>query len=221
MASKEKSNATLRVCAYIGDAKTLLAWNLLDKKRAKNLAGFTVQVQRQANGAYLPEVEKLLALGGPAAVGNAATGHFRWYDNPNGQTPNPLEAFSGFGTVQVTRQNTGNDQIAGYTVTITGQGRRTQITNPSTSTSGALPVASTALPSGAAAGALVTITGSGFSGVTGAAGVKFRGTNATNYTVVNGSTIVATVPTGSAGSAPIVVTHPTNGASAALPYTRA
>ena len=82
------------------------------------------------------------------------------------------------------------------------------------------PSLTSALPSGAAQGAQVTITGSGFTGVTGAAGVKFGSTNATTYTVVDPSTIVAVVPAGSAGSANIVVTHPTSGASTALPYTR-
>ena len=66
----------------------------------------------------------------------------------------------------------------------------------------------------------MTIKGSGFSGVTGAAGVKFGAVNATSYTVVSGSTIVAVVPAGTAGSAPVTVTHPTNGTSAPLTYTR-
>ena len=45
MASKTKTNGTLSVRAYIGDAKTLLAWNLNQKKDAKNLAGFTIRVK--------------------------------------------------------------------------------------------------------------------------------------------------------------------------------
>jgi len=183
--------------------------------------GLTVQLHRQADGTFLPEVEKLLALAGPEAVGNAATGHFRWYDDPTGWEPNPDEAYEGRGTVAVTRQNTGNDQIAGLTVTVTGQGRRTRISNPSTATSGATPALVSALPSGAAASAQITITGSGFTGVTGAAGVKVGATNATSYVVVSGTKIVAVVPAGTAGSAPITVTHPTNGASAPLAYTRA
>jgi phosphatidylserine/phosphatidylglycerophosphate/cardiolipin synthase-like enzyme len=44
MASIVKSNGSLSVRAYIGDAKTLLAFNL-KKSDARNLAGFTIQVQ--------------------------------------------------------------------------------------------------------------------------------------------------------------------------------
>lgn len=182
--------------------------------------GGTVQLHRKTDGTYLPEVEKLLDLAGPEAVGNSAAGHFRWYDDPTGWEPNPDEAYEGRGTVAVTRQNTGNDQIAGLTFTITGQGRRTRISNPSTASAGTAPALATALPSGAAQGALVTITGSGFTGVTGATGVRFGGTNATSYVVVNGSKIVAVMPAGSAGSAPVTVTHPTTGVSAPLAYTR-
>ena len=43
MVSKDKG--TLKVNAYVGDAKTLLAFNLDKGQYAKNLAGFTVQVQ--------------------------------------------------------------------------------------------------------------------------------------------------------------------------------
>jgi len=94
---------------------------------------FTIQAHRTiADGSFLPEVEALLALTWPDAVGDAATGEFRWYDDPVNQNPNPDEAFQGTGTVTMTRQNTGNDDLAGWTVTITGQGRRTHIANPST-----------------------------------------------------------------------------------------
>jgi hypothetical protein len=104
-------------------AKTGESWTL----------GFTVQVHRivdDADGAYLPEVEALLALTHPDKTGNAAVGNFRWYDDPALGTPNKNDAFSGLGTVQVTRQNTGNDQLGSLAVTVTGQGRRTKITNP-------------------------------------------------------------------------------------------
>ncbi|MEN1976996.1 phage tail tube protein [Cellulomonas olei] len=93
--------------------------------------GFTAQGHRlPTTGLYLPEVEKLLELAGPDSVGNAASGQFRWYDDPSDHVPNPNEAYEGDGTVAVTRQNTGNDQIAGWTVTVTGQGRRRKIANP-------------------------------------------------------------------------------------------
>jgi hypothetical protein len=95
------------------------------------LAG-TIQGHRlPTSGLFLPEVERMLELAGPEAVGNAATGHFRWYDNPADAVPNPNEAYEGDGTVQMNRQNTGNDQISGWSFTITGQGRRRRLaTNP-------------------------------------------------------------------------------------------
>ena len=43
MAVVTKSNGTLTVKAYQGDMKTLLAFNLTDKKSTVNLAGFTLQ----------------------------------------------------------------------------------------------------------------------------------------------------------------------------------
>lgn len=85
----------------------------------------------------------------------------------------------------------------------------------------AVPLVAAASPSGAGTGALVTITGAKFSGVTGAAGVKFGATNATSYVVLSDATIVAVMPSGAAGAANITVTHPTSGTSAAFTYTRA
>nr|WP_284250399.1 hypothetical protein [Litorihabitans aurantiacus] len=90
--------------------------------------GFTAQGRRLASGSYRPEIEKLLEL--ENAVGDAAVGHFRWYDNPAEGSPNPSDAHEGFGIATVTRQNTGNDQVAGWTVNIAGQGRPTRIENP-------------------------------------------------------------------------------------------
>jgi hypothetical protein len=64
-----------------------------------------------------------------------------------------------------------------------------------------------------AGGEEVVIAGSGFTGVTGASGVTFGGTNATSYTVDSDTQITATVPAHAAGVVDVVVTHPTTGAS--------
>lgn len=82
-----------------------------------------------------------------------------------------------------------------------------------------VPVITSALPTAATAGTQITITGTGFTGVTGAASVKLGATNASAYTVVSDSIIVATMPAGSAGAANIVVTNAT-GPSTAYSYVR-
>lgn len=76
---------------------------------------------------------------------------------------------------------------------------------------------STVLPSGRAATQIVQIAGIGF---TGATDVKFGATSATAFQVINDGLIVATLPTGSAGSVNITVITPV-GTSAAKAYTRA
>jgi hypothetical protein len=70
----------------------------------------------------------------------------------------------------------------------------------------AQPTISTALPSAVAVGGAVAIVGTNFLGVTGVAGVKFGGVNATSYTVDSDTHITAIMPAGSAGSAPVIVT---------------
>ncbi len=84
------------------------------------------------------------------------------------------------------------------------------------SSAGTVATLASALPSGAAAGEVVVITGVGF---TGATAVKFGATNATLFTVDSNSQITAVVPPGAAGSAAIKVTTPV-GESAGLAYTR-
>lgn len=99
---------------------------------------FQVQVQRHPKtGLYLPEVEALMDLADPDAVGNKAIGTFRWYDKPRDGEPNPDDAYQGLGTVQISRGQTGNDGVGQWTVAITGLGPRTRIQNPFTSWVGA------------------------------------------------------------------------------------
>jgi hypothetical protein len=52
MATVTKASDRLTVTAHIGDAKTLLAFNLRDKKYAKNLAGFTIRCQPNEQEPY-------------------------------------------------------------------------------------------------------------------------------------------------------------------------
>lgn len=78
------------------------------------------------------------------------------------------------------------------------------------------PVITSALPSGQAAGQVVALVGTGFVGIT---GVTVGGV-AASYTVNDTKHMDVTLPAGSAGSAPIIVTG-INGASNSQAYTRA
>ncbi|MBB4836950.1 hypothetical protein HNP52_000001, partial [Sphingomonas kyeonggiensis] len=70
-------------------------------------------------------------------------------------------------------------------------------------------------------GTAVTITGTNFTGTTGAAGVKFGAANATGYTVNSSTQITATAPAGAAGTVDITVTNGgnTSATSSADQYT--
>lgn len=78
------------------------------------------------------------------------------------------------------------------------------------------PTVVSASPSAQTAGKSLLVKGVKFTGTTGA---TVGGTAATNFTVVDDTTLLLTMPAGSAGSAPIVVTNAT-GPSASFAYTR-
>src|SRR5581483_4364617 len=73
----------------------------------------------------------------------------------------------------------------------------------------------------AAGGTSVTITGTGFLTVSGAAGVEFGGVDATSYTVDSDTQITATTPAASAGTVDVTVTsgNGTSSATAADHFT--
>jgi hypothetical protein len=75
----------------------------------------------------------------------------------------------------------------------------------------------TGQPDPAAAGQLVTITGTRFTGTT---AVEFDGVAASDFTVLNSTTLVAVMPAGSAGAVDVVITNAV-GDSTAFEYTRA
>jgi hypothetical protein len=184
-------------------------------------AAFSSYVNRsESTGAYLEEVEALRQRTLPSAKGEAAKIEVRWYHKPETGAPNPDDAGQGIATVSYTRSNTGaegSNELWAWT--LTGVGAYEEITNPWTGWEASVPTITSVLPSGATAGSLVTIKGTGFGGVTGADGVKFGTVNAAAYTVTNPNTIVASVPAGTAGSAPVTTKTPA-GTSAAAPYTR-
>lgn len=189
-----------------------------DQKTSESWAlAFSALVNRLATGQYAPEIEALKAYTEPDAVGQLAVAHVRWYDKPVSGLANPADAYEGYAYVTIDRGKSGNADAGSWAVTLTGQGKRLAITNPFTGWGATIPTVTAATPSGAAAGALVTLTGTQFLGAT---LVKFGTVTATVFSVMGGSTIVAVMPAGTAGAADVTVTTPA-GVSTALPYVRA
>lgn len=83
---------------------------------------------------------------------------------------------------------------------------------------GAVPTITTALPTGAAEGEIIRLVGTGFTGTT---AITIGGTAAASYDVVSDTEIYATLPAGSSGSAPVIVTNGAGEKSVAEAYTRA
>ncbi|UFU03435.1 IPT/TIG domain-containing protein [Ruania suaedae] len=176
---------------------------------------FTVQGNRSVTtGLFLPEVEALLAAA--KATLDGATVDIRWYHKPEFGTPNPNDAGRASCRVEVTRQNSGNSEIEVFNVTLTGQGPFESITNPFAGWDVTEPVLAAVSPDEAVEGELVTLTGTGFLGAT---DVDFGGTPADEFVVANAATIIASLPTGTAGSVDVTVTTP-GGTSNILTYTR-
>ena len=180
---------------------------------------FNVQVNRSTTtGLYLSEIEAILARTKPTAKGESAVLDVRWYHKPESGEPNPNDAGRGLTTVSYTRQNTGpNGEVEILAVSLTGKGHYDEITNPFAGWGAAAPTITSITPTGKSIGDQVTITGTGFTGVT---AVKFDAIvlDVDTYTVVGASTIVATIPPLSAGVEPVTVTNAT-GVSVVVNYT--
>lgn len=146
------------------------------------------------------------------SFGDAQRLYVRWYIRDTGK-----EAVQGRAIVSYNRSKSNFADLDEVAVEFKGDGALAPIADVAVTQPA--PQLTSATPSGAAQGSLVTIQGAYFTTVTGATGVKFGATNATNYSIISDSVIVATVPAGSAGAANITVTN-TTGTSAALPYTR-
>lgn len=180
--------------------KTLTAWSVVAK------------MDRQVNaGVFDPGQELLRAT--KYKFGDQARAYVRWYDRNNAP-----EAYSGRALVSYVQSKTAVADVEEITVTFDGDGIVTSITNPVTNAN--TPVVSSVTPSAAATGALINIQGAYFTGTIASTGVKIGGVSATSWTVVSDSLIVAVVPTGTAGSAPVTVTN-ANGTSNSFAYTRA
>ena len=184
---------------YGSSEKTMTNWSAVVKLERINTAGV-----------YDPGQEMVRATRFQFSA--AARVYIRWYDRNNAP-----EAYTGYAIVDYNPSKTGAGDFEEITVTFTGDGQLTTITNPVTTATA--PVVTSATPSGVTVGGQVQIQGAYFTGTIPTTGVKFGAVNATSWTVVSDSLLVAIVPTGSAGSAPIVVTNAT-GASNSFAYTR-
>lgn len=87
MAFQSGSNHSFSVKAYIGDYKTLLAFNFSDPARAKNLAGFTIHCQPPSGAAYYlwnelqfqnPSKHAQITTEPPQSTANAPVQKYRW-----------------------------------------------------------------------------------------------------------------------------------------------
>lgn len=158
--------------------------------------------------AYDPGQELLRTTALKMGAGNRI--EYRLYEmEPNGPR---VEAYQGFASVTWTPDGGSMDALDTVSFALKGQGRLVPTAHPEGVE--ATPVISSILPSGAAAGSQVVIQGDHFTGLSGAASVKFGATNATGYTVLDDETILATVPAGAAGEVTVTV------GTATKPYTR-
>lgn len=162
--------------------------------------------------AYDPGQEALRAKAELLGLGNSI--EVRYYEMESGGPR--VEAY--FGTVGVEWSPEGGamEDIDGVSVKLMGQGARTAITHPDTVASVPVIYTFTPITGAAAGGTIVTIRGTGFTGTVAVTGVKFGGTNATGWSVVDDDTIVAIAPAHAAGAVAVVVTNAT-GASTTGP----
>lgn len=171
----------------------------------------TIKANRKATGG-VEDPAFTLVRACQGQFGDAARLYVRWY-----RKDGLPEAWKGRAIVEATKSKTNVPDLDEWSVVFTGDGPPTRIANPYSPA--VAPVVIAATPSGATAGSQVTITGTNFTGTVATTGVKFGAVNASSWVVLGDSTIVAIVPAGAAGSAPIKVTNAT-GASTDFPYTR-
>lgn len=178
---------------------TLQSWSLVVKA-----------LRQPSAGVYDPAQELCRATQG--LFGNSLRLYVRTYDKFTG-----AEAQSGLAIVEWNEDKTGVADLNAIAITFTGDGALTNlgtITLPTIP----LPVLLTAGPTAQTVGNQITISGSG---LTGATAITIGGVSVGTgkFSVVSDLTITATIPTGTAGAAPIIVTTP-GGVSAALGYNR-
>lgn len=193
---------------YTGQTKTALATKGEAKILRRTLATDVTT--------YDPGQERLRALSN--LLGPTGVAYCRTYDRDGGP-----EAYTFFAEVSWSPEGGSPTDLESITVTLTGKGAPTLISNPNAPAL-ALPSVTSVLSAAGAAGGttaggtLVTIRGDNFKDrngttvVTGAGGVKFGANNATSYIVLDRQTIAAITPAGAAATIQTIVTN-TTGAS--------
>lgn len=164
----------------------------------------TILLKDDGSGTFNAGVEKMRQAA--LLFGDSSRVEVRWFDKDG-----KAEAYQGTAVVEWERASTGNTDLDGAKVTLTGRGALTPITNPIIADPAADPGVNSVNPNsgGIAGGTLVTISGINF---TGATAVTFGAVAATSFRVISPSVISAVTPAKSAGVADVVVTTP-NGTS--------
>lgn len=159
--------------------------------------------------------QQLARTAGEFQFGDATRLYVRWYDRFN-----PAEnGWSMRSVVDWSASKTAAADVEEITVTFSNDGAVTSITNPVSTAVVPIILSVTSTPAAQSVGGIIRIIGSHFTTPVATTGVKIGGVNATSWDFISDSLIDAVVPTGSAGSAPIIVTTAA-GASSAFPYTR-
>jgi hypothetical protein len=158
---------------------------------------------RNAAGTAVDPVHRFLREKFEGAKTSTAAGEcgVRWYDKDGLDDGNSKE---GRALVKFTPDGGGPGDQDIVSLVLQGQGKLLPIANPAADMT---PVITGLAPAagGTAAGGLVNIYGTHF---TGATAVSFGGTAATNHLVINDAHIVATKPALTAGSKDVTVTTP-------------
>lgn len=172
---------------------------------------FDVELIRDENGQFQPFAQDLIDAAKQNGLDNLR--EIQVYDALGADL-----ALEGKFAISFSRSGTGWDEASFLTITATQYGRIEWIDNPVLT--GNVPVISAVLPADAGDGDAIYIQGSNLGNVVEATptNVTIGGVNAADFEVVSDSLIVATMPTGDAGSAPVAVHNPSG--TTTVPYVR-
>lgn len=183
---------------YLSQAKTAASWSATATviRKVNAISGITYDVGQ--------EFLRGKAEGTFGAANSTGVRFSEWTASGGPR----VQAYSGTAGVGWAESGGDDKALSMVAVTLTGQGQLLKIAHPYPGTP-AVPIVSSATPLAlpVAGGTLVTIYGAGFTGLTAVTGVKFAGTNATAWNVLNDAEMVAQAPAHAAGSGPIVLTN--------------